>query len=348
MKKFGRLMIIAVLALSLAGCQKKSGELSHVEAGAAAIDQEEYSQALTAFETAISQEENLVLAYRGQGMAFMGLGKYDQAVASFDRALQVIKETRTQTKKDILYYKAAALYRQANYTETIGVCDEILEIASEADAFYLRGTCYLEQNDEKKAEVNFDAAVLANSKDYDLYLNIYESYKEKKLSAKGDEYLQQALQIETSEKEDDYNKARLYYYLGNYTEAQEKLTELITEKNGAALLLMGKICLSLEDPARSASMYEQYISVAGEAPDADTGIALAKIAQEDYDSALTSIQKGLKLDQEQGKQELYYNEIVIYESQRDFDTAREKALEYTTRYPADELGKKEYEFLQSR
>lgn len=63
------------------------------------------------------------------------------------------------------------------------------------------------------------------------------------------------------------------------------------EKDGDALLLMGKIALALEDPVRSAGLYEQYIAEIGETPEAYNGIALAEIAQEDYDAALAAIQK---------------------------------------------------------
>ena len=50
----------------------------------------------------------------------------------------------------------------------------------------------------------------------------------------------------------------------------------------------------------------------------------------------------------EGKQELYFNEIVAYERKQDFDTAKTKAEEYVSRYPSDEAGQKEWEFLSTR
>lgn len=347
MKKYAKPAVFLLAALLLAGCQKNDGEPTLVETGMAAVENGEYQDALASFDASIAADKDLIRAYRGAGMAYMGLGEYGQAVQFFDAALDETKEQMKETRKDILYYKAASLYHQQDYDGTIRVCGEILDIAQEGDAFCLTGTCYLEKGDEKAAQVNFDAAVAASPEDYDLYLDIYESYKEQKLSATGDTYLQQALQIESSKKEDAYNKAKIYYYLENYEEAQAQLAELVGEKDGDALLLMGKIALALEDPVRSEGLYEQYLAEIGETPEAYNGIALAEIAQQGYDAALLAIAKGLALDIEQGKQELYYNEIAAYEYKRDFATAKVKAQAYAAKYPTDEAGQKEAEFLST-
>lgn len=347
MKNVKRWAALLLLGLSLAGCQRTEGEPTLVETGMAAVEKGDYQEALSSFDTAIADGKDLIRAYRGAGMAYMGLGEYEKAVQFFDQALSETKEQQKETRKDILYYQAAAFYRWQNYEKTIETCGKILDISGEGDAFCLTGICYLKKGDEKAAQVNFDAAVEASPEDYDLYLDIYEAYKEEKLSATGDEYLQKALTIEKDTKEDAYHKAKIYYYLENYKKAQEQLAELVGEKDGDALLLMGKIALALEDPVRSAGLYEQYIAEIGETPEAYNGIALAEIAQEDYDAALAAIQKGLALEEEQGKQELYFNEIVAYEQKRDFATARAKAEAYVEKYPTDEAGQKEAEFLST-
>lgn len=348
MRKCSKMAVILFLSLFMAGCQKREAEPTNVEVGMNAVENGDYRASLTSFDAAVAGGEDLIRAYRGAGMAYMGLGEYDQAVRMFDAALQETDGRMEQTRKDILYYKASALYRQQDYDGTIAVCAEILEMEKEGDALYLTGTCYLEKGEEKAAQANFDAAVQASPEDYDLYLNIYESYKEKKLSAKGDEYLQQALQIESDGKKDAYNKAKIYYDLENYEEAQEQLTELVGEKDADALLLMGKITLALEDFVRSEGLYRQYLAEVGENVEAYNGIVLAQLAQKEYDAALATIAEGLKLEETQGKQELYYNEIVAYEYKNDFATAKIKAEAYVSKYPTDEMGQKEYEFLKSR
>lgn len=345
MKRYSRPMVILILALALMGCQKSDRELTAIEQGTAAIGQENYTGALGFFQQALSSGEDPVSAYRGEGIAYMSLGEYENAVKSFDKALNHAKEQQKNARKDILYYKASALYKQQKYEETISTCGQILDIGKEGDAFYLIGVCYLEKGDEQAAKVNFDAAVQANPKEYDIYLNIYEAYQEKKLSAKGAAYLQQALALEDESEGAACQKARIYYYLEDYEAAQNQIAALAAEKDPEALLLMGKIALALEDPLRSATFYQQYLTDVEETAEAYNGVALAQIAQEDYDAALSAISKGLKLGGEQGKQELYFNEIVALEYKRNFAGAKAKAEAYVAKYPADEAGQKEYEFL---
>ena len=55
-----------------------------------------------------------------------------------------------------------------------------------------------------------------------------------------------------------------------------------------------------------------------------------------------------KACQHKGKQDLYFNEIVVYEKKLDFATAKEKAAEYVKNYPADEAGIRENNFLKTR
>ncbi len=347
MRKYSRLVMMTVVSMLVAGCQKNQ-EPDHLELGKIAIEQESYQEALTEFQEAVQAEEDKIRAYRGIGMAYMGLEQYEQAVISFDQAFAETKEKMTKARKDLLYYKASALYHEEKYEETIQVCNQILEKASEADAFYLRGACYLKEQKMDKAQVDFEAALKQQPEDYELYLNIYESFQEQKLSAKGDEYLQQALQIESNRDEDTYHKARIYYTLENYQKAQELLKGLVEEKNPEAMLLMGEIYLKKEESEKSIAMYQQYMQENEETPEAYNGIVLAELAQNRYDEALADIAKGLALEKEKGKQELYFNEIVAYEYKGDFENAKIKAFVYSEKYPMDERGKKEYDFLSNR
>lgn len=344
------LQCLALLAAAclLCGCQGGQETPTLADEGMAAIEQGRYEEALSNFSASIGTDEDVLVSYRGMGMAHMGLEQYQEAVKDFEEAYKLTDDHMEETRRDLLFYKAAALYRLQDYTGTVSACDEILEISQEADAFYLRGACYLELGEQEKAKVNFDAAVGLAPEDYDLYLNIYECYKEEKLSAEGGAYLSGAMDIEPESPEDYCQRARIYYALEDYESAKKELDALVEEKNGEALLLMGQVYLAMEDYAHSESMYREYIETAGETPLAYNGIVLANLAERDTDSALQNIEKGLSLEEKNGKQELLFNEIVAYEYMGDFDTAKEKAAAYAEAYPASEDGKKEYEFLKTR
>ena len=143
-----------------------------------------------------------------------------------DTALEATDEKMPNTKRDILYYKATALYKNKDYENTISVCDEILTLNQEGDACYLRGACYMAQGDYDKAKTDFDAAVALSPKDYDLVLDIYGCYQEQKRSADGAPYLENALNIEDSSDEGSYQKARIYFYLEDYDNAHHIQAEI--------------------------------------------------------------------------------------------------------------------------
>ena len=277
----------------------------------------------------------------------MGLGQYAEAAQAFDTALEATDEKMPNTKRDILYYKATALYKNKDYENTISVCDEILTLNQEGDACYLRGACYMAQGDYDKAKTDFDAAVALSPKDYDLVLDIYGCYQEQKRSADGAPYLENALNIEDSSDEGSYQKARIYFYLEDYDNAQSLLNPLVEKKNGEAMALMAKIYLE-GDTTHARNLWQELISSAGESQTAYNGLVLCDIQDGDYASALGNVDKGLALSGEEARQELMYNAIVACERQGDFDTARTKAQEYVEKYPADERGTREYTFLQTR
>ena len=227
-------------------------------------------------------------------------------------------------------------------------CDEILTLNQEGDACYLRGACYMAQGDYDKAKTDFDAAVALSPKDYDLVLDIYGCYQEQKRSADGAPYLENALNIEDSSDEGSYQKARIYFYLEDYDNAQSLLNPLVEKKNGEAMALMAKIYLEEGDTTHARNLWQELISSAGESQTAYNGLVLCDIQDGDYASALGNVDKGLALSGEEARQELMYNAIVACERQGDFDTARTKAQEYVEKYPADERGTREYTFLQTR
>lgn len=348
-KPYGRLMALGLLgALALTGCGTTQNLQDTLSGGMTAIENGQYEEALTAFENVVSQGELQVEAYRGMGIAYMGLQDYDQAVDFFDLALSCTDDRMDGTRKDLYYYKATALYKEESYTAASGVCDEILKLANEGDAHYIKGACALAVDDTETAETEFQAAAALNPNDYDMLLNIYDCYAKKSLTAIGDTYLQQALQSTGAGTEAVYQKALIYYYLEEYDNAKAILSSSAEAQDADSQILMGKIYLALEDTTHARAMYQSYISAHGETPESLNGIALCDIAEGSYEAALENIEKGQALSEEKGQQELAYNAIVCYENLGDFEAAKTAAAAYVQAYPEDQEGKREYAFLQNR
>ena len=341
---------MAAASLFLGGCAMGGATGKKTVQGISALESEDYHQAQKLFEEAVKEGEEEVLAYRGLGMAYMGLAEYEKAEEAFEIALEYTDDRMPENTQDIQLYLATVQYREEKYEDTVTTCDGILENASKgnADAYFLRGASYLHEGLQEDASKDFDAAVSLTPTDYDLYLNIYESYNQQNLSGLGGEYLQSALNIQGNDMEHSYNRGRIYYYLENYEQAQSQLIGPVEQKYEPAMYLIGKVYLAQEDFEHAQAIYQQIQSEFGESAEAYNGLALCAMENGDYDSALTYITQGLSLDGTEGKQELYFNEIVAYERKLDFATAKAKAQEYIQNYPSDEAGQKEGVFLSTR
>lgn len=346
-----RYIIMAMAAsVLLGGCAMGGATGTKTVLGANALEAGEYQQAQAYFEEAVQEGEEAMLAYRGLGLAYMGLAEYDRAEAAFDAALDCTDDRQKENRLDIQLYLATAQYRQTEYEDTITTCDEILSetAGGNEDAYFLRGASYLHEGQQDEAAKDFSAAVSMVPEDYDMYLNIYGCYEEMNLSGLGASYLQSALDIQGDDTEHSYNRGRIYYYLGNYTQAQLELIAPVEEKYEPAMYLIGSVYIALEDYDHAQAVYQQLETEYGANVRSYNGLALCCIARGDYDTALSYIEQGLALDSSEDKQELYFNEIVVWEKKQDFAAAKAKAKEYVERYPSDEAGQKEWTFLSTR
>lgn len=214
--------VVLAGVLFLGGCGMGNGAGNKTVQGNSALEERDYQQAQQFFQEAVQEGEQKVVAYRGLGMAYMGLAKYEEAEASFRTALEYTDNRMTENVQDIRLYLATVQYRAEKYEDTITTCDDILreESKGNADAYFLRGASYLYEGNQEEAKKDFDAAVKLSPEDYDLYLNIYECYRSRSLSGLGAAYLQTALNIPGGDLQHYYNRGRIHYYLENYEEAQ--------------------------------------------------------------------------------------------------------------------------------
>ncbi len=350
--RFRTISCMAVIAAALfaGGCAMGEATGEKTVQGNAALEDGEYREAQELFREAVADGEQRFLACRGLGMAYMGLGDYASAETAFTEALDAADGRMPENTEDVQLYLATVQYRQEEYEEVIATCSDLLNNFDEGneDAYFLRGSARLSEGEIDDAAEDFDAAVALSPEDYDLYLNIYESYTKENLSGMGVSYLQAALDLKGMDTEYYYNQGRVYYYLENYDQAQQMLIGPVEEDYEPAMYLIGKVYLAQDDRTHALAIYEQIREKFGDSTECFNGLAMCAIQGEDYSTALDYIGQGLALDETEGKQELYFNEIVAYEKMLDFETAKEKAREYIDRYPNDDAGKKEWEFLSTR
>lgn len=340
------LILTVGMVCCLTGCGKSGRE--NIDAGMDAVAVMEYEQALSYFENALAKGEDARLLYRGQGIAYMGLTKYAEAVQSFENALQYSPILVDDLDYDINYYLATAYYKNGQPDKAIEVYNAILALKdAEKNAYYLRGTIRLEQGNYEAAIADFDKTISLDKKNYGQIISIYQVLEQNGYKQIGQEYLQAA--VETGEKSmTDYERGLISYYLEDYASASTYLERARESDEEEVILYLGKTYEALGDYNYAASVYSSYVESHTDSEQMYNQLGMCRMQMGSYAEALAAFQAGLKVEDNELLQTLQFNEIVAYEYIGEYKKAAVLLQNYLKSYPGDEVAKRENVFLQTR
>ncbi|MBQ8592250.1 MAG: tetratricopeptide repeat protein [Lachnospiraceae bacterium] len=348
-RKNTSLLIVTILLIALfcTGCGSGQSR-ENIELGMAAVEALDYNMALEHFEKAVVNNEEPELLYRGQGLAYMGLSQYADAVVAFEKALTYSKMYVTNLDYDVNYYLATAYYKNGEFDKAIKVYDAILNLQKkDIMSYYLRGIAKLESNDFDGAVTDFDTAVSLNPTDYSMIIDVHCALAAHGYKEKGIEYLQAALDLQDKSLT-DYDKGRIAYYMEDYENARNLLEQAKDNDDPDTILMLGRTYEALGDYNYAASVYTNYLAKDETHPEICNQLGLCKLKVEDYNAALLAFQSGLAIEDNPLKQKLQFNEIVAYEYMGEFKKAAVLMETYLKLYPDDTTAKREYEFLKTR
>ena len=338
--------IVLAISLSIMGCNtNKSTE--NIKKGFDSITALEYETALNHFAAAAEAKENSQQIARGQGIAYLGLAKYEEAIEQFLAALTYSDEFVDDFDFDTNYYLATAYFKNGQIAEAEKVYTSILALRDDREARYLRGIVFLEENKLAAAKEDFDAALSKNSTDYDMRIEIAQALMNKGHDNEAKTYLQAALG-NNEKKISDYDRGRLSYYMGDYQNARNYLESIKGNKDAETVLLLGQNYEKLGDYNYAASVYSNYLSRNPENAVILNRLGMCKLQGGEAKSALECFEQALNLEDSSLTQVLKFNQIVAYEYLGEFDKANVLMRSYLQIYPDDQEALREYEFLKSR
>lgn len=344
-----RIMIAVImfgLMAFLNGCNtNKSTE--NIKLGFEAITALKYEEALNCFYVATEAKENPQQIARGQGIAYLGLAKYQEAIEQFLNALSYSDEFVDDFDFDTNYYLATAYFKNGQTADAGAVYSAILNLRDDKEAHYLRGIVYLEEDRIVDAKADFDIALSKVNGDYDMRINIANALMEKGYEEEGKAYLQAALGS-NEKKISDYDRGRLYYHMGDYENARNCLEAAKGNKNAETVLLLGQTYEKLGDYNYAASVYSNYLTENPNHVIIFNRLGMCKLQAGDAKSALNYFEQALALEDSSMTQILKFNQIVAYEYLGEFDQANVLMKNYLQIYPDDQEALREYEFLKSR
>jgi len=121
-KKPALILAGCLTAALLTGCLQRSSGGEETVKGYDLLEEGNYSDALETFQSAIEAHEDEVPAYRGEGIALIGLARYAEAAEAFSKALSYTDRKMDKTRYDILKYQASACLRSGDYSGTVTTC----------------------------------------------------------------------------------------------------------------------------------------------------------------------------------------------------------------------------------
>lgn len=347
MKRIYIFAVGAAVMMFFTGCGAKE-KTDNISLGMEAVQNLEYESALQYFSAALEEEENERLICRGMGLAYMGLSRYEDAIAYLEKALQLSDGSIQDIDYDINYYLATAYFRNGQPQEALRSYDAILALRpKEIEAYYLRGYVKLYNGDYESAKEDFDKSISLDAQNYDRLLKIYTALVDNGYKEAGKEYLQQVI-ADNEKTISNYDLGRIYYYLEDYESAKNYLSQVKISSDYEASLYLGRTYEALGDYNYASSIYNDYTINDQSKPEIYNQLGLCRMQMGEYELALMAFQSAMNIEGNEMMQTLKFNEIVAYEYMEDYKTAAALMSDYLKSYPDDEAAQRENLFLKTR
>ena len=338
---------LGLVSAGLMGCGAFAGT-EQMDTVVTQIENYEYEEALATLDAAVEAGEDAQMIARFRGIAHAGLTNYEDAVACYLEALSYSNLFAQDMDFDLNYYLADAYEKMGAREEAKAVYSAILDLREqEVNALFLRGRLYLEDGQLEQALADFNKTVELDKNGYDLRIEIAGLLSEKGYHEDGLHYLQKFL-ADNEKKLSDYDKGRIYYYMGDYEKAKVSLESAKSEESDDIILLLGKSYEQLGDYNYATSVYKNYLDKHPESAVLFNQLGLCKMKSGEYEEALSAFRSAANIENNGMSQTLEFNQIAAYEHVGNFKQAAVLMEEYLKKYPEDADAKREYEFLKSR
>lgn len=292
-------------------------------------------------------ENNKELDYRDEGLAYMSEGDYEEAIKSFQKALDNTDEIK-ETEIDICMYKALALFKSGDPEGAREVYDALIDYKQYAQAYYQRGNLSLYEGDYDSAIADYEAAIEEEPKNYELYIGIYTTLKHYNHPEEAVGYLRTAQDISGEKGKDHYYKGRIALLMGNEEEAVKLLELAIEQGQGEANFYLSEIYRKEGDDEKAGSYLAAYME--GDNVDADALVSTGELEMSEgkYSQSVVFFEAAKSLGNTTNAQKLDRLLIIAYEKSGNFESAYEAMKEYVASYPNDYKAQEELVFLETR
>lgn len=312
-----------------------------------------YDDAMDSFNKALElmkRDKDIQLVYRAMGISRLYQGNYEEALNCFEQALDGKESRFSATEIDILYYKAETQDKAGKYVEAVMTYTQLVDAEKSADAYMLRGMEYVKVGDGTSAEADLRTAIKKDKKNYEIYLALYEALVSQNKTEDAKAVLNEALELGGSKAKDLVNQGNIYLKLGDLTTAEEKLQKALDKGEVSANLGLAELSIQKTpaDYTLACQYYETYLAEVTDNAEAYNDYGLCLMTMEDYAKAETIFTQGAALNNRLLDRMISKNQISAAERAGHWEKALEYINVYLEKYSDDSAAVREKTFIQTR
>ncbi len=312
-----------------------------------------YDEALTQFKKAYQQSENSVSltgnkqVYYGEELVYYAKHDYENAIKMGQNALKINK--LNDLNKNIRNILAASYSLNGDTDKALTEYNDIIKEYPDFLTAYMSRASYYEKNEQyDKAESDYQTVIKKDDTYYDAYFSLYYVYVKENKTSLGTGILDKMVKLKADDSSDMLARARAYYCMGDYTDADTYFNEAIKAKNYDAYYYMGIMKMKQEKYDEAIEYLKKTL---GGLSNINIGnvynqMAGCEVKLKDYAQASSYIESGIENADITSYYELLKNQVIIYEKNGDYSGALTAVQKYLSVYPDDSDMAKEEEFIK--
>ena len=323
-----RTIFFSLLVLLSCTDKKDIDKLKFLKKGNLAYADNNLPEAIRFYNEAIAKDSVFVDAWNNRGLVQMKQAKYDEAIYSFDRAVEYKPDygeaLLNNARANLAVHQHYAALAQLTILEKVWPDTNLL--------YFTRGLIHAEMGQTDTALADFLMARTSDSTNAETLVNIANIYYHRHRSDSAIKYLQEALKLEANQPQAYNILAMVYTYQEQFKDALQAINTAVSldkhdayfvNNKGFILLRQGQLVEAEENIIQSMKMdpYNGWVY---------RNLGLLRYEQENYAEAARLLKKALDIDN--SIDHIYLDLAYSYKQLGEHDNA----CELLATAPADE------------
>lgn len=311
-----------------------------------------YEDADKQFSLALNVDQKYEAVYRGYGILRYQQGRYEEAVAYFNQALDSHGLMIGEMEYDILRYRMESETALGDYEGALETCASLIELEGESSDLYCSmGNLYCRLDRKEDAMQAYDKAVVRGNASYSMFWQMYDSLNEAGWTENAVTYLEMTETdgcISTDNitaAELRRNRGMVAYFCGRYADAIKLLGDVTLSSDVQAQTYLA-LAYEANGNRQSALKILKAQANGSTSPNAYLLVAEYYIKYGEAQKAINFLQRGITKCEGKDVQALEHTLVTAYEAGGQYKQAREALKKYQDEYGDSEEIEAELEYIE--